>query len=151
MAAEASKLQVGVFVIDATVIGVAGAIWLGASRFLENTSLLVTYFSESVQGLEPGAAVKYRGVPAGRVEKIDIAPDGDLIEVLMSIDVEFAESVREGEHTVADRLDMLQEHQERLNRRIEEMRRCQAVIQHKIDYYPGVLVERSPRPLEETS
>jgi phospholipid/cholesterol/gamma-HCH transport system substrate-binding protein len=97
VAAEASKLQVGIFVIAATVIGVAGAIWLGASRFLENTSLLVTYFSESVQGLEPGAAVKYRGVPAGRVEKIDIAPDGDLIEVLMSIDVEFAESVREDE------------------------------------------------------
>jgi ABC-type transporter Mla subunit MlaD len=97
VAAEASKLQVGVFVIAATVIGVAGAIWLGASRFLENTSFLVSYFSESVQGLEPGAAVKYRGVPAGRVEKIDIAPDGDLIEVVMSIDVEFAESVREDE------------------------------------------------------
>lgn len=97
MAAEASKLQVGLFVIAATVIGVAGAIWLGASRYLENTSMLVSYFSESVQGLEPGAAVKYRGVPAGRVEKIDIAPDGDLIEVVMSIDVEFAESVREDE------------------------------------------------------
>jgi ABC-type transporter Mla subunit MlaD len=97
VAAEASKLQVGLFVIAATVIGVAGAIWLGASRYLENTSLLVSYFSESVQGLEPGAAVKYRGVPAGRVEKIDIAPDGDLIEVLMSIDVEFAESVNEDE------------------------------------------------------
>jgi ABC-type transporter Mla subunit MlaD len=97
VAAEASKLQVGLFVIVATVIGVAGAIWLGASRYLENTSYLVTYFSESVQGLEPGQAVKYRGVPAGRVEKIDIAPDGDLIEVLMSIDVEFAESVREDE------------------------------------------------------
>jgi phospholipid/cholesterol/gamma-HCH transport system substrate-binding protein len=97
VAAEASKFQVGLFVVVATVIGVAGAIWLGASRWLENTSLLVTYFSESVQGLEPGAAVKYRGVPAGRVEKIDIAPDGELIEVLMSIDVEFADSVREDE------------------------------------------------------
>lgn len=97
MASEANKFQVGVFVIAATVIGVGAAIWLGASRYFENTSYLVTYFSESVQGLEPGAAVKYRGVPAGRVEDIDIAPDGDLIEVVMSIDVEFAESVREDE------------------------------------------------------
>jgi ABC-type transporter Mla subunit MlaD len=97
VATEAHKLQVGAFVIGAAIIGISGAIWLGASRYFEDTGLLVSYFSESVQGLEPGAAVKYRGVPAGRVEDIDIAPDGDLIEVLMSIDVEFAESVREDE------------------------------------------------------
>lgn len=97
MATEAHKLQVGAFVIGAAIIGISGAIWLGASRYFEDTGFLVSYFSESVQGLEPGAAVKYRGVPAGRVEDIDIAPDGETIEVLMSIDVEFAESVREDE------------------------------------------------------
>lgn len=95
MASEASKFQVGLFVLSATVIGVGAAIWLGASRYFENTSYIVSYFSESVQGLDEGAPVKYRGVPAGRVEDIDIAPDGDLIQVLMSIDVEFAQSVRE--------------------------------------------------------
>ena len=95
VASEAKKFQVGLFVIGATVIGVGAAIWLGASRYFENTNYLVTYFSESVQGLDEGSPVKYRGVPAGRVENIDIAPDGDLIQVLMSIDVEFAESVRE--------------------------------------------------------
>jgi phospholipid/cholesterol/gamma-HCH transport system substrate-binding protein len=97
VATQAHKLRVGAFAIAATVIAVATAIWLGASHWLEDTSLMVTYFSESVQGLEPGAAVKYRGVPAGRVERIDIAPDGDLIQVVMSIDTEFAESVREDE------------------------------------------------------
>jgi ABC-type transporter Mla subunit MlaD len=44
-----------------------------------------------VQGLDRGAAVKYRGVAAGRVERIDIAPDGDLIEVKMSIDNRYAD------------------------------------------------------------
>jgi phospholipid/cholesterol/gamma-HCH transport system substrate-binding protein len=97
VATEARKFQVGLFVIGATVIAVGAAIWLGASRFFENTTYLVCYLSESVQGLEPGSSVKYRGVPAGRVEKIGIAPDGDLIEVLMSIDIEFAQQVREDE------------------------------------------------------
>jgi len=86
VATEARKFRVGLFVIAAVVIGLAAAIWLGASRYLADESLAVTYFSESVQGLDPGAAVKYRGVPAGRVERIGIAPDGDLIQVTMSID-----------------------------------------------------------------
>ena len=90
MATEARKLRVGIFVIVAIVIGLAAAIWLGASRYLADESQAVTYFSESVQGLDRGAAVKYRGVAAGRVEHIDIAPDGDLIEVKMSIDNRYA-------------------------------------------------------------
>jgi ABC-type transporter Mla subunit MlaD len=90
VATEARKLQVGVFVIAAVAIGLAAAIWLGASRYLADEERTVTYFSESVQGLDPGAAVKYRGVPAGRVERIGIAPDADLIEVVMSVDAKFA-------------------------------------------------------------
>jgi phospholipid/cholesterol/gamma-HCH transport system substrate-binding protein len=85
VSSEARKLQVGLFVIVAVLIGLATAIWLGTTRYLADETDAVTYFSESVQGLDPGAAVKYRGVPAGRVERIDIAPDGDLIEVVMSI------------------------------------------------------------------
>lgn len=89
MATEARKFQVGLFVITAVLLGLGAAIWLGASRWLADEELAVTYFSESVQGLDPGAAVKYRGVPAGRVEKIGIAPDGQLIEVLMSIRTDY--------------------------------------------------------------
>lgn len=94
MATEASKFQVGIFVITAVVLGVGSLIWLGASRFFEETETFVTYFSESVQGLDPGSAVKYRGVPAGRVGAIRIAPDGDLIEVVMDIDAATAEFLR---------------------------------------------------------
>jgi phospholipid/cholesterol/gamma-HCH transport system substrate-binding protein len=93
VATEARKFQVGVFVIAAVVILVGAAIWLGASRFLADEMLSVTYFSESVQGLDPGAAVKFRGVPAGRVERIGIAPDGDLIEVVTSIETRIAERI----------------------------------------------------------
>ena len=91
MATEARKLHVGIFVILAILIGLVAAIWLGASRYLADEVEAVTYFSESVQGLDPGADVKYRGVPAGRVERIGIAPDGDLIEVVMSIKARYVE------------------------------------------------------------
>jgi ABC-type transporter Mla subunit MlaD len=85
VATEAAKLRVGLFVIAAIAIGLAAAIWLGASRYLVDEEPAVTYFGESVQGLDPGAAVKLRGVPAGRVERIGIAPDNELIQVVMSL------------------------------------------------------------------
>jgi ABC-type transporter Mla subunit MlaD len=85
MATEARKAQVGLFVIGALLLAVSAAIWLGASRYFADEVPMVTYFSESVQGLEPGSAVKYRGVPAGRVDEIRIGPDGELIEVVMSV------------------------------------------------------------------
>jgi phospholipid/cholesterol/gamma-HCH transport system substrate-binding protein len=86
VATEAHKFGVGVFVIVSTVVAISGAIWLGASRFLEKTEPYVAYFAESVQGLDPGSSVKYRGVPAGHVSTISVAPDGELIEVRMDID-----------------------------------------------------------------
>lgn len=94
MATEAHKFEVGVFVIISTVIAIAGAIWLGASRFLEKTEPYVTYFSESVQGLDPGSSVKFRGVPGGHVAAIHIAPDGELIEVLMDVDSTMAKALK---------------------------------------------------------
>ena len=94
MATEAHKFEVGVFVIVTTIIAIAGAIWLGASRFLEKTEPYATYFSESVQGLDPGSSVKFRGVPGGHVASIRIAPDGELIEVLMDIDATMAKAVK---------------------------------------------------------
>lgn len=105
MATEASKFQVGIFVIAAVVIGVGSLIWLGASRFFEETDGFVTYFSESVQGLDPGSSVKYRGVPAGRVGTIGIAPDGDLIEVVMDIDSKTAEFLR-GDRALRAKLEL---------------------------------------------
>jgi phospholipid/cholesterol/gamma-HCH transport system substrate-binding protein len=89
MSTEVRKFRVGLFAIVALVVGVGGLIWVGASQFFEDTIPFVTYFSESVQGLDPGSPVKYRGVPAGRVEQIRIAPDGQLIEVLMEVKSEF--------------------------------------------------------------
>jgi phospholipid/cholesterol/gamma-HCH transport system substrate-binding protein len=41
----------------------------------------VSYFNESVQGLEVGSPIKFRGVNIGTVGKIDVAPDHRLVEV----------------------------------------------------------------------
>ena len=53
------------------------------SRFLEKGQYYVTYFNESVQGLDIDSSVKYRGVSIGRVDSISVAPDSKLIEVVL--------------------------------------------------------------------
>lgn len=86
MATEASKFKIGLFVTLGLSIAIGGVIALGAARFFQDTRTYVTYFEESVQGLEPDSLVRYRGVPIGRVHRIRIAPDGRLVEVILKID-----------------------------------------------------------------
>jgi phospholipid/cholesterol/gamma-HCH transport system substrate-binding protein len=56
------------------------------SHYLQEGQYYVTYFNESVQGLEKDSTVKYRGVPIGRIESIEVAPDGKLIQVILKIE-----------------------------------------------------------------
>jgi phospholipid/cholesterol/gamma-HCH transport system substrate-binding protein/paraquat-inducible protein B len=62
--------KVGLFVITAMTIGVIGVIFLGAGSLFEKKFLVETYFEESVQGLDVGSPLKFRGLPIGRVEEL---------------------------------------------------------------------------------
>jgi hypothetical protein len=53
-----------------------------------------TYFDESVQGLDEGAIVKFRGVRVGKVSRIRIAPDHRLIDVGLAIDSDRASGLQ---------------------------------------------------------
>ncbi|HOP85744.1 MAG TPA: MlaD family protein [Syntrophorhabdaceae bacterium] len=79
---------VGLFVIIGSFLLVGVIIWIGASKYFKKGTIYLTYFDESVQGLQVNSKVKYRGVEVGWVKSIDIAPDNRLIEVTMIIDFE---------------------------------------------------------------
>jgi phospholipid/cholesterol/gamma-HCH transport system substrate-binding protein len=87
MTRKASKFMVGLFTTLGVIIGVVAIIWIGASKYFEKGARFVTYFDESVQGLQKDSAVKYRGVEVGRVETIRVAPDNKLIAVIMKINL----------------------------------------------------------------
>lgn len=88
MASQRMKFSVGLFVASGSALAILAIIWLGMSRYLEEGRYYVTYFDESVQGLDRDSPVKYRGVPIGRVEAISVAPDSRLIQVVMKIDAD---------------------------------------------------------------
>ena len=89
MSTQADKFKIGLFVVSSLFLAVVVVIWLGASRFFEVSQTLVAYFTESVQGLETGTSVRFRGVPVGRIKGIRMAPDGRLIEVVLGLDRNF--------------------------------------------------------------
>ena len=88
MSARSSKFLIGLFIITGALICAAIIIWVGAAGVFTKGSLYVTYFDESVQGLQVDSAIKYRGVEIGKVQSIKVAPDYRLIEVVMKIDLE---------------------------------------------------------------
>ncbi len=79
--------MIGLFVTVGIIIGVSVIVWIGASQYFEKGNMYVTYFDESVQGLQRDSSVKYRGVDVGRIVKIGVAPDNKLVEVVMKINL----------------------------------------------------------------
>jgi phospholipid/cholesterol/gamma-HCH transport system substrate-binding protein len=89
MARKISPFKLGLFIIFCGTIGLIAIIWLGASHYFEKKQVFVSYFEESVKGLQKDAVVNYLGVPVGRVASLGLAPDGRLIEVVMYLKPEF--------------------------------------------------------------
>ncbi len=87
MSGKSSKFLIGLFVIAGLLIGAVVIIWVSAADMFMKGSTYVSYFDESVQGLQTDSAVKYRGVEIGKVDSIKVAPDYRLIEVVMKINL----------------------------------------------------------------
>jgi phospholipid/cholesterol/gamma-HCH transport system substrate-binding protein len=86
MPSQRTKFIVGLFLSGGIGLVLVAVIWLGTTRYLEKGRYYVTYFNESVQGLDKDSPVKYRGVPIGRVVEISVAPDSKLIKVVLKIE-----------------------------------------------------------------
>jgi ABC-type transporter Mla subunit MlaD len=69
--ARAAFLRVGLLVLGGLGLMI-GMVWFFGGNEFNRGSVFESYFRESVQGLEIGAPVKYRGVTLGRVTEIGL-------------------------------------------------------------------------------
>lgn len=74
METRANYFLVGASVLVALAVMVSFAFWLGSSQLSRHEDTYYTYFTGSVTGLSPGGPVRYRGVPVGTVDEIEIDP-----------------------------------------------------------------------------
>jgi paraquat-inducible protein B len=70
MSAKANYFKLGLFILAAIAIAVAMVLALGAGKIFERTVALETYIDDSVQGLDIGSKVRYRGVLLGEVKRL---------------------------------------------------------------------------------
>jgi paraquat-inducible protein B len=75
MSAKANYFKIGVFVISAAIIAIIAIIALGAGAFFKKKIVMETYMDGSVQGLEVGSPLKFRGVKIGTVQQISFVGD----------------------------------------------------------------------------
>jgi len=77
MRSETNKTLIGGFIIGAAVLVMAGLLIFGSGSLFQDREQSVLYFDGSVKGLGLGSAVQFKGVPVGKVTKINLihAPD----------------------------------------------------------------------------
>lgn len=75
MSAQPNYFRIGLFIVIGTAIATAGLVAFGAGQFFKKRIIIETYVNSSVQGVDKGSPVKYRGLLVGAVKRITFAFD----------------------------------------------------------------------------
>jgi paraquat-inducible protein B len=70
MSKKASPTLVGLFVVIGTIIAIGTVLVIGSGKLFATKMPYILYFNESVNGLQKGAPVKFKGVTIGKVKTI---------------------------------------------------------------------------------
>jgi len=85
MSVKANKAVIGLFVLGAVFLAVAGVVLFGSGKLFSPTKKYVMYFDGSVKGLSDGAPVVFRGVKIGSI--VDIILQGNLHDMTFTVPV----------------------------------------------------------------
>ena len=99
MSKKANPTFIGLFVVVGLALGVAGLLLFSASGLFSHTFRCVLYFNGSLNGLNQGAPVKYRGVTIGSVTKVLIHSNQKTNDYTMPVIVDIQE------HLLQERLE----------------------------------------------
>jgi paraquat-inducible protein B len=97
MAKHANPTVVGGFVVGATVLTIGGILAFGSGNLLAEQDCFIAYFESSVDGLDVGAPIKYRGVQVGTVSKVHAVWDPAKERIQIPVELTFVSGAVEGE------------------------------------------------------
>lgn len=90
MSQRASPTLIGGFVVGAVALAILGVLFFGAGNYFVEPTRYVMYFTGSVNGLDVGAPVKFRGVRVGSVSSVELQIDPEDKEVHIPVLVDLS-------------------------------------------------------------
>jgi paraquat-inducible protein B len=88
MGSKINPTTLGAFVVGAIVLVVAGALLFGGGKFFQEKLPYVMFFDSSVEGLNVGAPVVFRGVQVGQVKEITALADPQTFDMRIRVKIE---------------------------------------------------------------
>jgi phospholipid/cholesterol/gamma-HCH transport system substrate-binding protein len=146
MSQKANATSIGLFLIIGLAVGLAGVLTFSSRSLFHPRQKQILYFDASLQGLNAGAPVKFRGVTIGSVVELLIrhnqASNDFAMPVLIAIDKKLAQSKSDEVLQIGDqaRLDYLVEHGFRARLELESL--VTAVL-----YVDLAIVTNAPTPV----
>jgi len=135
-----NKRAVGVFMVFGLVLIIAALGFFFGGRLTHNEMTPVLFFEGSVSGLSVGSQVYFRGVPVGKVEKIQLMPNSEdkiIIPVYITFDTKVVTSATKaavGSVDGAQWLDVLVAHGLKGKLQSQSVLTGQMIIE--LDFYP---------------
>ena len=92
MREKPNSTAIGMFIVGAFILAVIATAWFGSGPFFSKKETFVLYYKNSINGLEIGAPVKFKGVPVGQVVDILVrfrrGETSARVPVLIEIDID---------------------------------------------------------------
>jgi paraquat-inducible protein B len=111
MSKKANPASIGLFIVVGAALGVAGLLLFSSSQLFTRSFQCVLYFQGSLNGLNQGAPVKYRGVTIGAVSKVMIHFNQRTNDYSMPVIIDIQENLLrerlEGAHLIESQGDLL--------------------------------------------
>ncbi|MFA7231359.1 MAG: MlaD family protein [Victivallaceae bacterium] len=94
---SANKIKLGAFILLAIILILGSFFSIGILKMFEQKFHAMTVLNTSVEGMTVGSAVKYMGVPVGRVSRIAMRDVDGYVDVYFSIFPSAMDSINKGE------------------------------------------------------
>src|SRR5499427_9541150 len=88
MGSRINPTMIGAFVVSAIVLAIAGVLLFGGGTFFQEKLPFVLFFESSVEGLNVGAPVIFRGVQVGQVTEIAAIADPQTFDIRIKVKIE---------------------------------------------------------------
>ncbi len=125
MSNKGNKYKVGLLAISSLILTIVILVSLGIMSTFQESYSFMTVISTSVQGLEKGAKVKFKGVTIGKVDQILISRDGGNILIYMEMDPKAVAAKNYKLEETGKDLDKQEQFKRFMETRIKNGARCQ--------------------------